>query len=380
MVRARASLLVIATFALVAACARGTVLQGRIDGIRDVVEQAERNGAYRCAPRELALAKAHLDFAEAELGQGNPSRAEEHFLVAEPNGRAAFRLSPAARCAPRGVSVARRLPPRPGDRDGDGIIDPEDQCPDDPEDFDGFEDADGCPEDQDTDGDGNPDSRDLCPVDPEDTDGYLDADGCPEPDNDLDGLLDANDRCANDPEDLEGWQDEDGCPDRDNDADSLIDTDDNCPNEPGPAANQGCPRVYQDVEVTTTHIRIRQTIHFEFNRAVIKPDSFGILDTVAQVMRDFPDITVEVQGHTDSRGNDAYNMRLSQQRADAVREYLITRGNIAGNRMTSRGYGETRPIDSNRTEVGRAANRRVEFVRTDPGAQPQAAPPAGATQ
>ncbi len=352
------------------ACSQGTVLRGRIEGIQDIIEQAERNGAYRCAPRELALAKAHIEFADTELAQGDPVRAEEHYTVAEPNARAAFRLSPAARCAPRGVVVADRpeAPPPPGDRDADGYLDPDDGCPDDPEDFDGYEDADGCPDDQDTDGDGLADSRDQCVLEPEDGDGYLDADGCPEPDNDLDAILDESDRCANDPEDPDGYQDEDGCPDRDNDADGLADVNDQCPNEPGPRDENGCPRVYQDVEVTREAIRIHQTIHFEFDRAVIRPVSFPILNTVAQVLRDYPDIAVEVQGHTDSRGRDEYNMRLSQERSEAVRQYLIEQG-IGAQRLTARGYGETRPIDTNRTSAGRAANRRVEFVRTDAAAR-----------
>jgi outer membrane protein OmpA-like peptidoglycan-associated protein len=355
-----------------AGCSAGSLLSGRIDGIREVVEQAERNGAYRCAPRELALAKANLDFAEAELALGQAHRAEEHLAIAEPNARAAFRLSPAARCAPRGVAVVRRPevprpPPAPGDRDGDGILDPDDRCPDDPEDYDGYEDADGCPEQQDSDGDGLHDDLDACPAEPEDVDGYLDDDGCPEPDNDLDGIPDASDQCANDPEDPDGYRDDDGCPERDNDTDGIPDVSDRCPNEPGPESEQGCPRVYQDVQVTGTAIRITQMIHFEFNRAVIRPESFGILNTVAQVLKDYPTITIEVQGHTDSRGNDDFNMRLSQSRADAVREYLIGQG-IAASRLTSRGYGETMPIDSNRSSAGRAANRRVEFVRTDAGA------------
>jgi outer membrane protein OmpA-like peptidoglycan-associated protein len=350
---------------VLAGCAAGTSLRGKITGVRDVVEQARRNGAYACAPRELALAEAHLTFAETELSQGDPIRAAEHYTLAEPNARAAFRLSPPERCAPRGVVVQAR--PRPGDRDGDGLLDPDDECPDDPEDHDGFEDQDGCPEDQDSDGDGIPDSRDACVLEPEDADGYLDTDGCPELDNDLDGILDEADRCANDPEDPDGFQEPDGCPDLDNDGDGLTDVQDRCPNEPGPREEQGCPRVYQDVEVTSTSIRIHQKIFFEFDRAVIRPVSFPILDTVAQVMRDFPDITIEVQGHTDSRGNDAYNERLSGERANAVREYLVQRG-ISASRLTSRGYGESRPIDSNRTSSGRAANRRVEFIRTDQAA------------
>lgn len=365
--RASRIVVALALVSLASGCGRAAVLQGRADGLRDIVEQAERNGAYRCAPRELAEAQANLDFAEVEIAQGNLDRAEEHLRLAEPNGRAAFRLSPAQRCAPRDVAIDRP-PPAPGDRDGDGILDPDDQCPDDPEDYDGYEDEDGCPDDQDSDGDGLPDSLDACPVEPEDRDGYHDDDGCPEPDNDLDGIADSGDRCPNEPEDMDGFQDADGCPDLDNDGDTIQDATDNCPNEPGPPDEQGCPRVYQDVEVTSTGIVIHQRIYFEYDRAVIRSRSFPILNTVAQVMRDFPDITVEIQGHTDSRGSDEYNLRLSGERAEAVRQYLIQQG-IPANRMTARGYGETRPIDNNRTAAGRAANRRVEFVRTDAAAQ-----------
>jgi len=358
----------IALAACVAAlgCSRAATLQGRIDGLRDVVDQAERNGAYRCAPRELAEAQANLDFAETEMAQGNLDRAEQHFRLAEPNGRAAFRLSPAARCSPRGVAIER--PPQPGDRDGDGILDPDDECPDDPEDFDAYEDEDGCPDNQDQDGDGIPDTTDACPTEPDDGDGYLDDDGCPEPDNDLDRIVDSGDRCPNEPEDPDGFQDADGCPDLDNDGDGIQDATDNCPNEPGPADEGGCPREYQDVEVTSTGIVIHQRIYFEYNRAVIRSRSFPILNTVAQVLNDFPDITIEIQGHTDDRGSDEYNLRLSGERAEAVRTYLMGQG-IAANRLTARGYGEARPIDTNRTPAGRAANRRVEFQRTDAAAQ-----------
>ncbi len=355
--------------AVVPGCVTASQLEGRIQGARDLVQEAEENGAYRCAPRTLAMAKAHLEFAEAELAQGHGFRAQAHFDVAEPHARAALTRSPADRCAPR-AEIEAEAPPGPGDRDGDGLPDPSDECPVQPEDFDGWDDEDGCPEDQDVDGDGVADSRDQCTLEPEDADGYLDEDGCPELDDDLDGLADDEDGCRLEPEDRDGYRDGDGCPDLDNDVDSVPDVDDRCPNAPGPVSEQGCPRVYQDVEVTETAIRITQQVHFEFNRARIRPESYGLLNTVAQALRDYPEIRVEVQGHTDSRGSDPSNLRLSQERAEAVVQFLVAAG-IDPTRLSPRGYGESRPIESNRTSAGRAANRRVEFVRTDQAAQEQ---------
>lgn len=345
--------------ACVAGCSAAAALRGQIRGARELTAEAERNGAMNCAPRELATARAHLEFAEVELDQGDRGRAEEHFALAEPNARAALRMSPPDRC------VAREAPPpAPGDRDGDAVLDPDDRCPDEAEDRDGVEDADGCPEDGDIDGDSIPDSADFCVFEPEDRDEYLDEDGCPEPDDDLDGIVDGDDRCPRDPEDRDGFEDDDGCPDADNDRDGIADVMDRCPNELGTEGEQGCPRTYVDVEVTSEGIIIHQQVFFETNRAVIRSISFPLLDTVAQVLRDFPDIRVEVQGHTDSRGRDAHNLRLSQARAESVREYLIRAG-IAPERLSAHGYGETQPIETNATPEGRAANRRVEFRRTD---------------
>ncbi|MCW5827916.1 MAG: hypothetical protein KIT79_01245 [Deltaproteobacteria bacterium] len=143
-----------------------------------------------------------------------------------------------------GAGIRWSSNPRWRDRDGDGFDDFRDQCPDKAEDFDGFEDHDGCPE-PDNDGDRIPDTIDKCPNEPEDYDGWEDEDGCPDPDNDGDGILDADDKCPNDPEDFDGFQDEDGCPDWDNDGDGILDVDDKCPNEPedrdGFEDKDGCP-------------------------------------------------------------------------------------------------------------------------------------------
>ncbi|HUT76592.1 MAG TPA: OmpA family protein [Polyangia bacterium] len=346
-------------------CAETARLRGGITTARAKIEQVERNGAYVCAPRELALAKAHLDFAELEIEQGMGSRAQKHYRIATENLTRADEKSPPDKCAGPSVVVAEPLPPGCIDLDGDAICADVDRCPDEPEDFDGYEDDDGCPEDQDTDADGIPDSADQCPLEPEDMDRHLDEDGCPDPDNDADGILDTGDKCPLEPEDFDGFEDEDGCPDLDNDKDTVPDLEDDCPFQKGDAGNKGCPKKYEGVEITETHIRINQTIHFAYNKAKIMKDSFPILATVAQVLADNPEITLSIEGHTDSRGSDKYNKKLSANRAKAVMEHLVKKGGIEKRRLSSVGFGEEKPVDSNLTEDGRAANRRVEFVRTD---------------
>lgn len=340
---------------LTTSCASAPVLRGRIAGLNEVVDKAEQSGAKKCAPKELALAKSHLEFAATELDQGELSDAERHLAVAEPNAQAALALSPRDKCS--GAA------PRQGDRDGDGILDSLDTCPDARENYNGFEDLDGCPDDPDTDQDGIADSRDACMLEPEDKDGYLDDDGCPEPDNDLDGIADAKDKCPNQAEDPDGYQDDDGCPDEDNDSDTVADIYDECPNTPGQpsGARPGCPNL---VVVTAHEIRITQQIQFDFNKATIKPVSYPILDAVRDVLTTNPKIIIEVQGHTDNAGQPAYNQKLSQQRADAVKAYLSSHG-VDASRLVAKGYGMTQPLVPNNTEGNRALNRRVQFIRTE---------------
>ena len=253
------------------------------------------------------------------------------------------------------------------DNDRDGIVDEDDDCPLVPEDKDGFQDEDGCPEGDanDRDGDGILDNVDKCPDDPEDFDQFEDEDGCPDPDNDQDGILDVDDLCPNDPEDKDGFEDEDGCPDLDNDKDRILDKDDKCPNEPetynGTEDEDGCPDRGR-VVVTDTAIEILDMVYFEYNKAVIKSQSFPILDAVAATLQGNPSIQlIEVQGHTDERGNDAYNLDLSDKRAAAVKKYLIDKG-VEENRLESQGYGETQPIDRRSNEAAWAKNRRVAFL------------------
>ncbi|MFT6378355.1 MAG: outer membrane protein OmpA-like peptidoglycan-associated protein, partial [bacterium] len=175
------------------------------------------------------------------------------------------------------------------------------------------------------------DANDACPNYPEDFDGWVDEDGCPDEDNDEDGFLDVDDTCPNEPETLNEFEDDDGCPD------SLL------------------------AQIVGTQIIIMDKVYFDTNRSTIKPISFDILDAVHGVLDSHLEIAqVEVQGHTDSDGGEEYNLDLSQRRADAVREYLIQRG-IDSTRLISRGFGEGMSIQPNTTAAGKADNRRVEF-------------------
>jgi len=253
------------------------------------------------------------------------------------------------------------------DNDRDGLLDEVDRCPNEPEDKDGIEDEDGCPEqdDLDRDGDGIKDSVDQCPDDPEDKDGFQDKDGCPDPDNDQDGILDVDDLCINDPEDKDQWQDEDGCPDPDNDKDRILDKADACPNEPetynGKDDEDGCPDKGR-VVVTSGSIEILDKIYFETNKAIIKPESYPILDAIAATLQGNPDILiVEVGGHADERNTDEYNQKLTQARSEAVKDYFVDKGVDVG-RLRPVGYGESKPIDKGHNEEAWSKNRRVEFI------------------
>lgn len=354
------------------ACQKVPIMRGEIEGLEKLMAQAERNGAKRCAPRELALAEAHTMFAGIELDQADLFRAEDHMIIARANAQAAYDLSPPSKCSERRF-VMDPVPdpppkPEPGDKDGDGYPDDQDDCPEKPENFQGYQDEDGCPDDPDTDGDGLADSKDACELLAEDKDGYLDDDGCPDVDNDLDGILDEKDgeggSCKNDPEDPDGHEDEDGCPDPDNDDDKVVDLKDDCPMVPGPADNKGCPKKPTLVVVTAKEIKITQQIHFAFGKSDIRSISYPVLDAVVDVLKSNPKIKLEVQGHTDNVGNKHFNKRLSQQRADSVRRYLTRKG-ISGSRLVSKGYGMEKPLVPNTTARNRALNRRVQFVRTE---------------
>ena len=253
------------------------------------------------------------------------------------------------------------------DNDGDGILDDVDQCPNDAEDKDGFEDEDGCP-DLDNDQDGIPDNDDACPNDPEDFDGFEDEDGCPELDIDGDGIIDADDSCPGEVEDFDGFEDEDGCPDPDNDNDGILDVDDDCPNEAETFNDyedeDGCPDKVPEVIFKKDAPIILEGVNFEFNSAELTAGAKEILMKVVRTLKDYAEMTLMIKGHTDSVGSDEYNLGLSDRRANSVRQYLVNQG-IDPSRLSSKGYGEAEPIAPNNTDEGRAKNRRIEFYRTN---------------
>jgi outer membrane protein OmpA-like peptidoglycan-associated protein len=254
----------------------------------------------------------------------------------------------------------------------------------------------------------------------EDADGFEDTDGCPDPDNDGDKICDSNtfiqsnvghwkekcqgsDKCAGTDsdkangfaktkEDVDKFEDTDGCPDPDNDSDKICDDNqaiqsnialwtgqckgkDKCSGTDSNKANNfkatkevynnfkdtdGCPDKLKLIVVTKKRIELKQKVYFDFNKARIKRRSYPLLNEVAQVLEDRPSMEVRIEGHTDSRGSRRYNRRLSRRRARAVRRYLIRKG-IDSDRLVSKGYGEAKPIATNRTAEGREKNRRVEF-------------------
>jgi outer membrane protein OmpA-like peptidoglycan-associated protein len=206
----------------------------------------------------------------------------------------------------------------------------------------------------DTDGDGIFDSTDRCATAPEDKDGFQDEDGCPDPDNDGDGVLDVDDLCKNEM----GAVAAQGCPDQD--GDEVADQVDACPTKPGKKEDAGCP-TYEEVVVTTTKLVITQTLFFAFGTTRIMPESLPLLREVSQALADHQSLCVRIEGHTDAVGEADANLKLSEGRTEAVRDYLVSQGTKA-ERLGTKGYGATVPIDTNETAAGRERNRRVEFV------------------
>ena len=253
------------------------------------------------------------------------------------------------------------------DTDQDGLGDHEDGCPSDPgpietkgcpdTDGDGFPDKDdecptiagrwnGCP---DTDFDGVPDKNDKCPTEA----GPASNEGCPEViDRDGDGIADVADKCPDQP----GTAATDGCPDAD--GDGVADSMDKCPTTAGPATNFGCPEVKPEVKERLKFAT--KAVQFETAKATLKNQSFAVLDEIVEIMRQYPDYTLSISGHTDNVGDEKKNMKLSESRAKTCYDYMLFRG-IKAERLRYAGFGEERPIAENNTSDGREQNRRVEF-------------------
>lgn len=228
------------------------------------------------------------------------------------------------------------------DRDGDGIADRRDKCPDQP----GPKTTQGCP---DRDGDDIVDSEDACPDNP----GPAATKGCP--DRDGDGIADRDDLCP----DKKGTAAGKGCPDTD--GDGVYDYEDRCVDKPGPASNKGCPKINpDDMAILETVVK---NVQFATGSATLLAKSYPVLDEVVTLMAKYPEYHLIISGHTDSVGDDKLNQALSERRAKACFNYLAGKG-AAADRMSCAGYGETRPIADNSAKAGRDKNRRVDFELT----------------
>jgi OmpA-OmpF porin, OOP family len=280
-----------------------------------------------------------------------------------------------------GIGVKTLLSQGAKDRDGDGIPDHLDACPDQA----GEASAQGCP---DADADGVPDHLDACV----DIPGQSSAQGCP--DRDGDGIADFEDLCPEEPG-LPEWG---GCPEdpnkksstdlsdvspadeivadtpvkgpdkivpesstpvlKDSDGDGIPDLDDKCPLEPGPAWNRGCPEIKEeDKKILRDAMK---EVQFDIGKSTLRPGSFKILDQIIDLMRKYPEYVIVINGHTDNTGSSELNQKLSEDRAKTCYEYLMSKG-ISQQRMSYRGFGQSKPIYSNNNEIGRSLNRRVEF-------------------
>ncbi|WP_424492686.1 OmpA family protein [Salinimicrobium sp. GXAS 041] len=227
------------------------------------------------------------------------------------------------------------------DSDGDGIADRMDACPNEA----GLAQFDGCP---DTDGDGIPNPQDECPT----VAGTVAMNGCPDADGD--GVRDSEDECPNEA----GPADNNGCPYMDNDNDGVVNEEDECPEVAGTVENNGCPE--PTVEVINELNEYSRTILFDLNKATLRGESEETLQAIADIMEEYPTTDFHIEGHTDSTGAESYNQQLSQERAEAVMNFLVEAG-ISRDRISATGYGESQPIATNGTSEGRQQNRRVEI-------------------
>lgn len=271
-----------------------------------------------------------------------------------------------------GVFIGKPIPLAPGDRDKDGVPDKEDQCPT----LAGLNTLAGCP-DQDGDGiidmqdscahefgpvenhgcpyidrdkDGVLDKIDKCP----DTPGPVDNNGCPYTDKDKDGIFDKDDKCPDAP----GLARYNGCPAPDTDGDGLTDEEDKCPTEKGTVATNGCPVIKQ--EVIQKVQKAAKSIAFKVNKTELTPASYKVLDEVVTLLKEDASLKLQIEGHTSAEGPRELNMRLSRERAEAVKKYLESKG-VDPSRLSAQGFGPDRPLNEGRTSEEKAKNRRVEL-------------------
>jgi outer membrane protein OmpA-like peptidoglycan-associated protein len=193
-----------------------------------------------------------------------------------------------------------------------------------------------------------PDKDDACPT----VAGLKALKGCPDADGD--GVTDADDKCPN----TAGPAANGGCPWPDKDGDGVLDKDDQCPDVKGTVANNGCPEVSEEVQKTLNEYA--KTILFDTGKSNIKTQSEAVLADIIKILNEYPTAKFTVEGHTDSVGSDKLNQSLSEARALSVKDYLTSHG-VDQFRLSSKGYGESNPIDTNNTTKGRANNRRVEI-------------------
>ncbi|MBN1654073.1 MAG: OmpA family protein [Deltaproteobacteria bacterium] len=295
---------------LLIGCVDNAVLQQRVRSIREVIEESRKNRAYRCAPQQLAAAVAYIEFSENELLDGDPFQALSYLDVAESYARTA-----ADRSSSVGCKVAMPERERQKQRGEKKLLG----------------ESDAAALDREIHGEISADSMDGC-------NGFA---------NDMEGLQDRN-RCA----------------EQQGEGEKKAQKVERCVSESGDKVDAVCLEKYNNIEITRNAIRLKKPIVFSDNQAIIAAESYLVLDEIARFLANNPKISVEIQGHTDSAGDDAFNQLLSQKRADSVGEHLKRKG-INPSRLAARGFGETTPIESNRTSRGRAANRRIEIIRTD---------------
>ncbi len=402
-------------------CLPAATVYRELDATAELIARSEKLNGQECAPESLADAVTFAAFSREAFHRGDLRAGIDYAESAKLAATAAWRVTePCGGQDADGDGIPDVVDACPdeaedkdGDRDGDGCrdLDPyadddrdgirniDDACVMEPEDFDGHNDDDGCPEtSEDRDGDGLIDAVDKCPDVPEDSDGFKDGDGCPDEDDDADGIPDTRDECPRIPEDPDGWEDSDGCPDLDNDGDGVPDPSDRCPFYVGDLAHDGCPAEDADgdgigdsldacpsepetlngyldadgcpdtsasrIRVSTSRIELLDKIAFAEGSSELSGSASGVLDDVVAALGAEPTKRVRIEGHTDTRGEEAALLALSLARAEAVRAYLIRAG-VGADRLDVEGVGGARPIDTNRTPTGRANNQRIEIVFVD---------------